>query len=149
MNDISNYKHKLKINVRFADLDAMQHVNNAAYLTYLEEARIDYFNSLLNKTKNEIFVAHSAFGYVVARIEIEYLRPVVLGDEIEVYTRISELGHKSVNVEHIIAIKKDSGVIKAATSVTKLVYYDYKSRTTMQIPEEAKKIISEFEGITI
>ena len=49
MNDISNYKHKLKINVRFADLDAMQHVNNAAYLTYLEEARIDYFNSLFDR----------------------------------------------------------------------------------------------------
>ena len=86
---------------------------------------------------------------ILILFSIDYLRPVVLGDEIEVYTRISELGHKSVNVEHIIAIKKDSGVIKAATSVTKLVYYDYKSRTTMQIPEEAKKIISEFEGITI
>jgi acyl-CoA thioester hydrolase len=144
MNDISNYKHKLKINVRFADLDAMQHVNNAAYLTYLEEARIDYFNSLFHRNKERL-----DFEAVVARIEIDYLRPVVLGDEIEVYTRISELGHKSVNVEHIIAINKNSGIIKAATSVTKLVYYDYKSHTTMQIPEEAKKIISEFEGITI
>ena len=144
MNDISNYKHKLKINVRFADLDAMQHVNNAAYLTYLEEARIDYFNTLFHRNKERL-----DFEAVVARIEIDYLRPVVLGDEIEVYTRISELGHKSVNVEHIIAIKKDSGIIKAATSVTKLVYYDYVSHTTMQIPEEAKKIISEFEGITI
>jgi len=130
MNDFSYYKHKLKIKVRFADLDAMRHVNNAAYLTYLEEARIDYFNSLFHRNKKRL-----DFEAVVARIEIDYLHPVVLGDEIEVYTRISDLGHKSVNVEHIIAINKDSGLIKAATSVTKLVYYDYKSSTTMQIPE--------------
>jgi acyl-CoA thioester hydrolase len=144
MNDISNYKHKLKINVRFADLDAMQHVNNAAYLTYLEEARIDYFNTLFHRNKERL-----DFEAVVARIEIDYVHPIVLGDEVEVYTRISQLGHKSVNVEHIIAIKKDSGIIKAATSITKLVYYDYKSHNTMQIPEEAKKIISDFEGLTL
>ena len=54
MDDIKQFKHKLKINVRFADLDAMQHVNNAAYLTYLEEARIDYFNSLFHRNKGKI-----------------------------------------------------------------------------------------------
>jgi acyl-CoA thioester hydrolase len=144
MNDLSNYKHILKIKVRFADLDAMRHVNNAAYLTYLEEARIDYFNTLFHRNKERL-----DFEAVVARIEIDYVHPIVLGDEVEVYTRISQLGHKSVNVEHIIAIKKDSGIIKAATSITKLVYYDYKSHNTMQIPEEAKKIISDFEGLTL
>ena len=143
MRDLNQFKHKIKIKVRFADLDAMRQVNNAAYLTYLEEARIDYFNTLFNRNKERL-----DFEAVVARIEIDYVHPIVLGDEIEVYTRISQLGHKSVNVEHIIAIKKDSGLIKAATSITKLVYYDYKYRTTKQIPEEAKKIISEFEGLT-
>jgi len=144
MRDVKQFKHKTKINVTFADLDAMRHVNNSTYLTYLEEARIDYFNTLFHRNKERL-----DFEAVVARIEIDYVHPIVLGDEIEVYTRISQLGHKSVNVEHIIVIKKDSGIINAATSITKLVYYDYKSRTTMQIPEEAKKVISEFEGLTI
>ena len=49
--NIKNFKHKTKIIVRFSDLDAMQHVNNATYLTYLEEARIDYFNTLFNRKK--------------------------------------------------------------------------------------------------
>ena len=144
MKDIKNFKHITKIKVRFSDLDAMQHVNNATYLSYLEEARIKYFNDLFSLKDGNL-----DYEAVIARIEIDYLFPIVLGDEIEVYTRISNLGNKSIDVLHIIGIRKESGLIKAATSVTKLVYYNYKSRSTMQIPEEAKKIISEFEGITI
>src|SRR4030065_219621 len=99
--NIKNFKHKTKIIVRFSDLDAMQHVNNATYLTYLEEARIDYFNTLFNRKKNRL-----DFEAVVGRIEIDYLFPIQFGDEIEVFTGISKMGNKSVDVEHIIAIKK-------------------------------------------
>jgi len=142
--NIKNFKHKTKIIVRFSDLDAMQHVNNATYLTYLEEARIDYFNTLFNRKKNRV-----DFEAVVGRIEIDYLFPIQFGDEIEVFTRISKMGSKSVDVEHIIAIKKGSELINASTSLTKLVYYDYKNRTTKVIPEEAKETIAMFEGLAI
>jgi acyl-CoA thioester hydrolase len=144
VEDIKNFKHITKIKVRFSDLDAMEHVNNATYLSYLEEARIKYFNDLFNLKDGNL-----DYEAVIARIEIDYLFPIVLGDEIEVYTRISNLGNKSVDVLHIISISKESRLIKAATSVTKLVYYDYKSRTTKKIPEAAKKIISEFENLSI
>ena len=138
-----NFKHITKITVRFSDLDAMKHVNNATYLTYLEEARIKYFNDLFNLNERDL-----EYKAVIGRIEIDYIYPIVLGDDIEVYTRISELGHKSVKVEHIVVIKKDDGLIKAATSVTKLVYYDYKNQTTKLIPEEEKKRIAMFEGLS-
>ena len=143
MRDLNQFKHKIKIKVRFSDLDAMKHVNNATYLTYLEEARIKYFNDLFNLKEEDL-----EYKAVIGRIEIDYIYPIVLGDEIEVYTRISELGHKSVKVEHVIAIKKDDGLIKAATSVTNLVYYDYKTHKTKLIPEKEKKRIAMFEGLT-
>ncbi len=139
-----NFKHKTKIIIRFSDLDAMQHVNNATYLTYLEEARIDYFNNLFDRKKENL-----DFEAVIGRIEINYVYPIVLGDEIEVFTRVSKLGNKSVDVEHIIAIKKNNEYIQAANSITKLVYYDYKSQTTMVIPDTEKKVIAKFEGLTV
>jgi len=142
--DIKNYKHSTKIKVRFSDLDAMQHVNNATYLTYLEEARIDYFNNLFNRRKESL-----DFEAVIGRVEINYLFPIMLGNEVEVLTRVSKLGTKSVDVEHIVAIKKGNELIKAATSLTKLVYYDYKSKTTIVIPEEARVRIAKFEGVKI
>lgn len=144
MDDINTFKHRTKISVRFSDLDAMQHVNNATYLTYLEEARINYFNSLFNRRKENL-----DFEAVIGRIEIDYIHPIVLGDEIEVFTRVSKLGNKSVDVEHIIAICKNSKFVKAATAVTKLVYYNYKTQTTMIIPYAEKKTIAKFEELTI
>jgi len=57
--NIKNFKHKTKIIVRFSDLDAMQHVNNATYLTYLEETRIDYFNTLFSRKKIDSILKQS------------------------------------------------------------------------------------------
>lgn len=142
--DIKDFKHKTKIKVRFSDLDAMRHVNNATYLTFLEEARIDYFGHLFKRKYDNL-----EFEAVIGRIEINYIHPIVFGDEVEVFTRISKIGTKSVDVEHIIAVKKRNDLVNAATAFTKLVYYDYKAQTTQVIPEESKKIIANFEGIEI
>jgi acyl-CoA thioester hydrolase len=101
--NIEEFKHKTKIKIRFSDLDAMQHVNNATYLSYLEEARIDYFDNLFKRDKGSL-----DFQAVVGRIEINYIYPIELGDEVEIYSRVSKLGTKSIDVEHIVAICKDN-----------------------------------------
>jgi acyl-CoA thioester hydrolase len=137
-----NFKHKIKINVRFSDLDAMRHVNNAAYLSYLEEARISYFNDILGRPNNSL-----NFGAVIARIEIDYLQPINLGDELEILTRVSKIGNKSSDVEHLIIIERGSERIQAAAALTKLVSYDYKKLQSMPIPEEMKSKIKMYEGI--
>ena len=144
MEEIKKFKHKTKIVVRFSDLDAMQHVNNATYLSYLEEARIDYFNKLFNRRKENL-----DFEAVVGRIEINYIYPIVLGDKVEVFTRVSKIGNKSVDVEHIIAVKKGNELIKSATSLTKLVYYDYKTQKTKVMTDDVKDRIAEYEGLNI
>lgn len=137
-----NFKHKIKINVRFSDLDAMRHVNNAAYLSYLEEARISYFNDILGRPKNSL-----NFGAVIARIEIDYMQPIVLGDELEILTRVSLLGNKSSTVEHLIIVIRGNERIQAAAAVTRLVSYDYKKLQSMPIPDEVKEKIKLFENI--
>lgn len=141
MNDINLFKHKIKINVRFSDLDAMRHVNNATYLTYLEEARIEYFNEVLDREKNNL-----NYYAVVARIEIDYVQPINLGDEVEVYTRVSKLGNKSSDVEHLILIHRSGEEIIACSAFTKLVSYDYKGSISIPIPDDIRKKIIEFEG---
>jgi acyl-CoA thioester hydrolase len=144
MEELKKFKRKIKINVRFSDLDAMQHVNNATYLSYLEEARLDYFNELFNRDKSRL-----DFEAVVGRIEINYHYPIVLGDDVEILTRVSKIGTKSVDVDQLIGIKKGNEWIKSASAFTKLVFYDYRSQTTKVIPDDVKKIIAKFEGIEI
>lgn len=142
MFDINLFKHKIRIKVRFSDLDAMRHVNNATYLSYIEEARIAYFNDVLNRPMTTL-----DFGAVVARIEIDYIKPIMLGDEIEIYTRVSRIGNKSSDVENLMLVEKDNAKIVVAEALTKLVSYDYKKLVSKPISEEIKKKIQSFEKL--
>ncbi|MHB8579494.1 MAG: acyl-CoA thioesterase [Ignavibacteriaceae bacterium] len=139
--DIKNFKHSIKIKVRFSDLDAMRHVNNATYLSYLEEARIAYFKDVLNKPMEGL-----EFDAVVARIEIDYQQPIIFGDEIEILSRVSKMGNKSSDVEHLIIVNRKGNKIIAASVLTKLVAYDYTTLTSFPIPESVKNQIEKYEN---
>ncbi len=138
--DIQLFKHKINVEVRFSDLDAMRHVNNARYLTYIEEARIAYFNDVLNRERSSL-----KYSAIVAKIEIDYLQPINLGDKVEVFTRVSRLGNKSSDVENLIMIERDGNKYAAASALTKLVAYDYKQLQSIPIPEDLRFMIEEFE----
>lgn len=139
--DINKFKHRIPIKVRFCDLDAMGHVNNAAYLIYLEEARFAYYNRVLNIDTNKL-----EFNAVIARIEINYLEQIRLGDNVEVYTRTGAMGNKSSDVEQLIVIMDNQNRKIAAKAITKLVSFDYKSNKTMPVPEKERTIIEMFES---
>ena len=139
--DIQKYKHVIPIKVRFSDLDAMGHVNNAAYLSFLEEARLAYYNHVLNIDTNKL-----EFNAVVARIEIDYLEQIRLGDKVEVYTRTGKIGNKSSDVEHLIVIVDKQNRKIAARALTKLVSFDYKTNKTIPVPDKDRSIIEMFES---
>ena len=96
-NQLSNFQHILEVPVRFMDMDALQHVNNARYLNFLEESRIAYSQDLLN-TYNSI----QELNVLVARVEIDFMRPILFEEKVKVYTRIAKLGNKSFTFESII-----------------------------------------------
>lgn len=139
--DINKFKHRISIKVRFCDLDAMGHVNNTAYLSYLEEARLAYYNQVLNIDTNKL-----EFNAVVARIEIDYLEQIRLGDNVEVYTRTGKIGNKSSDVEHLIVIVDNQDRKIAARAITKLVSFDYKTNRTIPVPEKDRATIEMFES---
>ena len=142
--DIKKFKHVTPIKVRFCDLDAMGHVNNTAYLSYLEEARLAYYNQVLNIDTNKL-----EFNAVVARIEIDYLEQIRLGDNVEVYTRTGKIGNKSSDVEHLIVIVDNQNRKIAARAMTKLVSFDYKNNKTIPVPEKDRVTIEMFESINL
>lgn len=137
---ISEIKEKFKISteikVRYSDLDTLKHVNNARYLSFLEEARIDYIGRVIDFNRKKL-----EFGVVVARIEIDYKYPVLLTDELKVYTRCSRIGNKSFTFECVFVIN-DSTI--AAVSKAVIVSVNNEGQTIV-VPENWKKGIEEFE----
>lgn len=73
--------------VRFRDLDPLGHVNNAVYLTYAELGRMYYFRA--------IGADGGGGNFILARAEVDFLRPVHLGEHLEVGTRVSRVGNSS------------------------------------------------------
>ncbi len=110
--------------VRFRDLDAMGHVNNAVFLTYIESARFAFLEHVGATTRDSMPI-------IVARIEIDFREPVGLDDEVDVEVRASRFGEKSFDLDYVLRV--DGQVVAEAKSV--LVGYDYGTGSTIAIPD--------------
>ncbi len=137
----SLFKHRIPIQIRFSDIDRLNHVNNACYLNFFELGRVNYFNQVL-----EGIINWSESGFVLARTEMDYIEPVFLNDEVVCYTRTQKLGNKSLLVENVIAKKLNGMEVIGAKGTGVLVAMNYKANQSMIIPDAWKKRISEFEG---
>ncbi len=129
------------IEVRYADIDAQGHLNNAKYLTYYEQARIHYFEELGLFSKAQSFMD---IGTIVADIHIRYLAPVYLGAAIQVGVRTAAIGNKSLTLQETI-VDGESGQVYADGTVI-LVSYDYRSHQTIPVPATWRQKITEYDG---
>jgi acyl-CoA thioester hydrolase len=128
--------------VRYADLDAQGHLNNAKYLTFFEQARVLYFEQLGLFEKDKSFMD---IGVIVADIHIRYLAPVFLGARIKVGVRAAHIGNKSIALEQVIMDEMGGKVYADGTVV--LVAYDYHAHKTTPVVEEWRRKIMSFEGM--
>lgn len=129
------------ITVRYGDLDPQGHVNNAVYLTYLESARLGYYE------KSGIWVPNSGVttGMVVARVEIDYLATIRFGEAVQVGVRLGRMGEKSLTfafqVELVLSCQP------AARGVSVMVAYDNAKGQSRPIPLEWREKLNQFEGL--
>jgi acyl-CoA thioester hydrolase len=92
-------EHAKEIEIRWRDLDAFGHVNHIVFLTYLEEARDEWLGRTLQ-------IADDVWGYVVARVEIDYRRELRLEDDVVVARcRLERLGNSSVTTRESVATR--------------------------------------------
>ena len=122
----------LSIQVRFSDIDAMGHVNNAVYLSYFELARVYYFEKIMNETwdwkKN---------GIILVKNEIEYLKPLYLKSKPVISMTLNEIGNKSFKLNY--HIKDNLDLVCQGTST--LVYFDFSRNRSIILDEKIKSVL--------
>jgi acyl-CoA thioester hydrolase len=138
---MGEFRYFHAIEVRYGDLDPQGHVNNAAYLTYLEQARIGYIRSL-GLWPGGSFLD---IGIILADAQITFRAPILFGQEVRVGVRVSRLGNKSLQMQYRIEAAPTGRELAVASTV--LVTYDYRTAETIPIPEEWRRVIGEFEGL--
>ena len=122
---MDNYPFSCPIQVRWRDLDALGHVNNATFASYLETARTEAWIELFpDRGVLEI-------PFFVKRIEIDYKRPIGLQEKVRVWLRVGELRGASLTFEYVVEV----GGEVAAEAVTRLACVDDTGRPTRMDPD--------------
>jgi acyl-CoA thioester hydrolase len=104
-------KFKTLLRVRHYEMDALGHVNNAVYQNYLEQAAIEHSEHL--GLTLEVY-RELAGVFVMRRVEIEYLRPAVAGDTLEITTWLQEMrGSRAIRRYEIRKQNQDELLVTA------------------------------------
>ena len=135
---MDGYRFTLLVPVRFRDLDAMGHVNNAVYLTYFEAARIPYYLML----RGQPDLART--DMIVARIECDYRAAATFGDTLVVGVRMEEIRSRSFTLSYRIELDTSNTLVASGRSVQ--VAYDYAAKTTRMVPAELIQAAEAYEG---
>ncbi len=140
-----DFGHRVTIDVRFADTDAMGHVNNAVYLTYCEMARIRYWTEV---TGEPVAAGHEgAESLILAEARITYRAPVYHTEQVTVETRATHIGRSSFTLEHrLTACAPGVAPRLVATSDSVMVRYDYATERSAPLTEAVVTAIEGFEG---
>lgn len=94
----ADYTHRIPAQLRFADIDAFGHVNNSVYLQLMDLAKYDFFKSLLDRSP----IGVAEFDLVVVNINISFVAPTRLDDNIEVLTAVTKTGTRSLTLQQEI-----------------------------------------------
>lgn len=139
VSELKAYRHHIDFPVRFSDLDAMGHVNNARYLTFYEEGRAYWCMECLGMKNGSI-----AYPVIVARTEVDYLLPIPFGQKVRVFTRCAAIGNKSITIEGCISLDREGHAIASRYKCI-LVFFDYERSQAHSIPAAAKAAIMDYE----
>jgi acyl-CoA thioester hydrolase len=113
--------HEKRIEIRWRDMDAFRHVNNAVYATYLEECRDEW-------AEHALAGAGDPWNFVLARVAIDFRQELTQADEaVVVSCRLVRVGTSSVTLRE--EIRKLSGELSAASEAV-LVGLDHETRSS-------------------
>ncbi len=135
---MTRYPVTARIEVRWRDIDALGHVNNAVYFTYLEVARGRYFDQVFRR--NEF----PGITCLLVAVSCDYLCPIHQGDVVEVGIRIPAVGETSFDFEYETRTVKETRVVARARSTQ--VLYDRIAGWKIPITQDRLAAITDVQG---
>ena len=130
-------RYTATVHVRWDDLDAFGHINNAKYLTYVQEARSDFTWFSRQKAGKKPLLA----DMVVARAEVDYIEPIYEGGmDVECQIWITRIGNSSFEMEYEIIHK---GVIRSRVKTIQ-VAVSVETKRSRPLSDEEREFLTEY-----
>ena len=129
------------IKIRFRDLDAFGHVNNAVYFTFMEMARVEYFKQIGLLQLGEF---PSPF-FIIAEATCQFKAPIDMATPLIIQVRVSRLGNSSFDMEYRFVDEVSGAAL--ATGRTVQVTFDYAANRSVPLPAEWRSALVTFEEL--
>lgn len=124
---------------RFRDTDAMGHINNAVYITYLEVARQEYWRAFKGGDAD-----YRVVPFILAHVTIDFRSEALMRETLDLCIRCSHIGTRSFGFDYEIREQASQRLVVEARTVQ--VFYDYTAKATQPCPPEMRARIEAFEG---
>lgn len=123
---------------RFRDTDAMGHINNAVYVTYLEVARQEYWREFSAGAN------YRQVPFILAHVDIDFRSEALMHEMLELCIRCSFVGTRSFGFDYLIREAQSQRRVVEARTVQ--VFYDYAQKASMPCPADMRARLEAFEG---
>jgi acyl-CoA thioester hydrolase len=124
-----------ELDVRFRDLDPAGHVNNAVYMTYCEQARVDFFDDVVG-------VGSTDLNVVIAHQSIDYRRPIEGTGTVDVALGVPSVGDTSFEMVYELTYGGDV----VATGESTQVVVDPETKQATPVPDAWRESVRELDA---
>ena len=125
---ITNFKFQHSLKTRWRDSDAFRHINNATYLSYIEDARLE----LMRRWG----ITQDGESVIVASVKIDYYKQVIHPTKLIIGQRVSRIGNKSFDITSVVFNENTKESI--CKSVITIVCFDFSKNKTVPVYEQIK-----------
>jgi acyl-CoA thioester hydrolase len=127
--------------ILFRDLDALGHVNNVAFVAFMEDARVEYWKALRRE------LSARRIDFIIAELTCRYHSPARFGETLVIGIRVADLGHKSFRFEYRMEDKATGRLVVEGRSVQ--VMYDYEGRQSIPLDDLTREAMAAVEGLSL
>ena len=140
MKELKDFTFKKELQLRWNDMDALGHVNNAIFITYFETARAHYMPQACTG-----WDWHKDM-FLIANVNVDFHKEMLLmAQNPTVWIRTSKLGKKSFTLDYVITSEEKDEQILHASGTTTQIMFDMKTRKTIEIAPWMKDNLIAYE----
>lgn len=137
----SNFVHFVPVTVRWGEMDALGHVNNAIFHRYAEDGRIEYILRVVDANRPTA----KGVGPVLVDMRCSFRQQLRYPAQVEVATRTTAFGHASLQVQQALFHHGSEDVVAAYEAV--LVWYDFDRQASAAVPGAVRARIRALEAV--
>ncbi|MBP7213400.1 MAG: acyl-CoA thioesterase [Anaerolineaceae bacterium] len=135
-----DFPYYQEIEVRYADLDTLQHVNNVTIMQYVENARIGYYQA----TGIWDGKIRQGFGMVVASVKIDFVTSIMFGDPVRVGVKTGRIGGKSITFLFQVENSQNGQVFARGEVV--MVSFSQEKQKSVPVSQEWREKLASFDN---